>query len=382
MKKLVTTIIIALGLIYLTSWDKFTSNNDGISVTTSIASVQTLSESILSSGNLVYDRQIQIRSEVISIVSEVFVDEGEFVSKGQILLEVDQTTFEADVADNQASVNAHLLDIELLEEEDLEIDRQLKLSKKLVSKSALSLNDIQKLQSNANISNIKIKSAKELLNRKKALLNNAKARLSKTIFKAPISGMISKVEVKVGETVISGSTNIIGSSLMTLVDPDSVIVKLKVDEADIANVFPGQTVDVYTSANPKTVIKGKVSKIGFTAQTEGGNQGLFFFVDTKITDKNNIFPGMSCRADIIVKNTEPSITVPISAIQNTNDSDFVWIVKNKTARKQVVTPGIANDIDQVILSGLNEKDRVVTGSARTMRSLVDGVNLEFSDEVL
>lgn len=279
-------------------------------------------------------------------------------------------------------MNAHLFDIELLLEEDIETTRQLELSKKLGLKSALSLNEIKKLQSESRISKIRIKSAKELLNRKIALLNNAQARLNKTIFKAPITGVVSQIDVKVGETVISGTTNIIGSSLMTLIDPNSAIVKLKVDEADIGNVFSGQEVEVYTSANPKSAIKGKVTKISSTAQKESGNQGLFFYVDAKINKNNNIFSGMSCRADIIIENTEPSITVPISAIQNGTDLEFVWLVKNNIATRQEVTTGMANDIDQVIVSGLREGDRVVTGSARTMKNLIEGTVLEFNNEVL
>lgn len=382
MKKITIAVLIIFGLVYLTSWRNFAPSNNGVAVTTGIASVKSLSESILSSGNLVYDKQIQIRSEVIGIVSKVFVEEGDFVNKGQTLLELDQTTFKADVADNQASVNAHLFDIELLLEEDIETTRQLELSKKLGLKSALSLNEIKKLQSESRISKIRIKSAKELLNRKIALLNNAQARLNKTIFKAPITGVVSQIDVKVGETVISGTTNIIGSSLMTLIDPNSAIVKLKVDEADIGNVFPGQEVEVYTSANPKSAIKGKVTKISSTAQKESGNQGLFFYVDAKINKNNNIFSGMSCRADIIIENTEPSITVPISAIQNGTDLEFVWLVKNNVATRQEVTTGMANDIDQVIVSGLREGDRVVTGSARTMKNLIEGTVLEFNNEVL
>lgn len=382
MKKITIAVLIIFGLVYLTSWRNFAPSNNGVAVTTGIASVKSLSESILSSGNLVYDKQIQIRSEVIGIVSKVFVEEGDFVNKGQTLLELDQTTFKADVADNQASVNAHLFDIELLLEEDIETTRQLELSKKLGLKSALSLNEIKKLQSESRISKIRIKSAKELLNRKIALLNNAQARLNKTIFKAPITGVVSQIDVKVGETVISGTTNIIGSSLMTLIDPNSAIVKLKVDEADIGNVFPGQEVEVYTSANPKSAIKGKVTKISSTAQKESGNQGLFFYVDAKINKNNNIFSGMSCRADIIIENTEPSITVPISAIQNGTDLEFVWLVKNNIATRQEVTTGMANDIDQVIVSGLREGDRVVTGSARTMKNLIEGTVLEFNNEVL
>lgn len=382
MKKITIAVLIIFGLVYLTSWRNFAPSNNGVAVTTGIASVKSLSESILSSGNLVYDKQIQIRSEVIGIVSKVFVEEGDFVNKGQTLLELDQTTFKADVADNQASVNAHLFDIELLLEEDIETTRQLELSKKLGLKSALSLNEIKKLQSESRISKIRIKSAKELLNRKIALLNNAQARLNKTIFKAPITGVVSQIDVKVGETVISGTTNIIGSSLMTLIDPNSAIVKLKVDEADIGNVFPGQEVEVYTSANPKSAIKGKVTKISSTAQKESGNQGLFFYVDAKINKNNNIFSGMSCRADIIIENTEPSITVPISAIQNGTDLEFVWLVKNNVATRQEVTTGMANDIDQVIVSGLRAGDRVVTGSARTMKNLIEGTVLEFNNEVL
>ncbi len=381
MKKLLTTIVILACFLTLIGWKNIASTQ-AIQVTTSLATQRTISESILSSGNLIYDNQVQIRSEIIGVISEVLVKEGDLVKEGQVLLMLDPTSFKANVADQQASVNAQQLEIELLQEEHKELVRQLSLSKTLMHQSALSENDTLKLQSKANIAAIKIKSAKERLNQKKALLVYSQAQLEKTLFKAPISGLIAQVDVKVGEAVIAGTTNVVGSSLMTLTDPQSAIVRLKVDEADIAQVYVGQRVEVFTSANPKTAIYGSVSKIGMSAQKETTSHGLFFYVDANLGEIDKIHPGMSCRADIIIKHTEPSITVPISAIQSQSDTEYVWVIAGDKAKKQWVTTGLANDTEQVIASGLSINDRVIVGNARTIKNLTENTVLTYSDVAL
>ena len=69
------------------------------------------------------------------------------------------------------------------------------------------------------------------------------------------------VDIKIGETAISGTTNIAGSNLITIADPASILVEVQVDEADIANVRLDQDVDVYAVAFPDDALKGQVKTI-------------------------------------------------------------------------------------------------------------------------
>ena len=225
------------------------------------------------------------------------------------------------------------------------------------------------------MSQIKVKAAKESLNQKLASLDSANDRLNKTTFKAAMPGLISAVDVKPGETVIAGSTNIVGSALMTLADPRTILAELRVDEADIASVVVQQQVEVFTSGSPKTALNGKVISIGSSALSAGQGRGLFFRVKVLIQSNRQLFPGMSCRAEIITAQSDPALSISLSAVHQVDGEHFVWLIENDQAKKQVVTVGMSTDTKQSITSGLGETDIVVTGPSRLVSTLKNGVAL-------
>jgi len=375
MKKLLIFILIATllgGMIY---WNKSKGSHASLRISSEPVSEQVLADSILASGNLIFNTQIQIRSEVTGIVTQVLVEEGEYVIKGQVLMQLDQTAFSADVANYQAAVNAQKIEIEFVTEQRRELERQLAVKEKLFEQRLIGVDDLERFKSQLNIANIKVKAAKEQLNRHLASLALAQDRRNKTTFRANMPGLISAVDVKPGETVIAGSTNIVGSALMTLADPKTILAELRVDEADIASVKPGMVVDVFAASNPKNALKGKVISIGTSARSARQGLGLFFRVKVLLAPSEQLYPGMSCRAEIITMQSEGSLSVPISAIVSEDDVDFVWLVKKGSAKKQVVSIGMATDTHQQVTKGLTKDDVVVTGPSRTMEKIKDGIAL-------
>ena len=86
--------------------------------------------------------------------------------------------------------------------------------------------------------------------------------LRKTTYTAPISGIVSYIDVRVGENVVPGIQNAQGSFLMTISDMSVVTAEVKVDETDITNVRNGQPADVTIDAVPGKVFKGRVTEVG------------------------------------------------------------------------------------------------------------------------
>ncbi|NRA59448.1 MAG: efflux RND transporter periplasmic adaptor subunit [Psychrobium sp.] len=372
MKKILILLLIigtVSGLVY---WKKQQGSHASLVVNSEQVSEQILSDSILASGNLIFNTQIQIRSEVTGIVTKVLVEEGEYVAKDQILMQLDQTAFSADVANYQAAVNAQKIEIEFVTEQSSDLQRQFRLKQKLYRQKLIGLDDLERFRSLLKISKIKMKAAHERLNQKLATLAFAEDRLKKTTFRASMPGLIAAVDVKPGETVIAGTTNIIGSALMTLADPATILAELRVDEADIASVKTGLVVEVFAAADPKHSLKGKVVSIGTSARSNRQGLGLFFRVKVLLEDGTQLFPGMSCRAEIITAQTEKSLSVPIAAVHKKDKAYFVWLIKDKKVSKQVVTVGMATDTKQQILSGLTLENTVVTGPSRVVSKMEAG----------
>ncbi len=382
MNKAFTAGLIVAAVVGLISFKKYQGNDSQLQVTAEQVTEQTLSDTILASGNLVFNNQIQIRSEVTGIVTDVLVEEGDMVQKDQVLLQLDPTAFKADVASYRAAVNAQQIDIEYATEVVNDLARQLRAKQQLLAKGMVGQDSVDSLESQHRIAEIKVKAAQESLKQKQAALEQATDRLNKTTFKAAMPGLISAVDVKPGETVIAGTTNIVGSSLMTLADPSTILAELRVDEADIANVKIDQGVEVFASSDPRKALAGKVISIGTSARSQGQGRGLFFRVKVLLNQADRLYPGMSCRAEIILAQSAPSLSVPISAVHKQQGEHFVWLVENSKAKKQPVTVGMATDTQQSINTGLKLKDLVITGPSRLVNTLKEGASLKVEKEKL
>jgi HlyD family secretion protein len=380
MKKIIILIAIISAVAAMVIWKKTSNGHESLLVSSEQVIQEVLSDSILASGNLIFNTQIQIRSEVTGIVTQVMVEEGEYVEKNQILMQLDQTAFAADVANYQAAVNAQKIQIEFVTEQLKEVKRQFTVKTKLYKQKLVGFDDLQQFKSQVNIAVINVKAAQERLNQNIATLAFAQDRLDKTTFRASMPGLIAAVDVKPGETVIAGTTNIVGSALMTLADPQTILAELRVDEADIASVKPGMKVEVFAAANPKQALNGDVISIGTSARSLRQGLGLYFRVKVLIKESQQLYPGMSCRAEIITAQSENSLSIPIASILKDDNKHYVWVIDNNKAKKQFVEVGMATDTRQQITTGLSVDTIVVTGPSRVVSKIEDGSSLRQKKE--
>ncbi|MGO1720111.1 MAG: efflux RND transporter periplasmic adaptor subunit [Luteimonas sp.] len=334
----------------------------------------TLADTTLASGNLVFETQIQLRPEVSGRVADVLVEEGDEVEQGQLLMYLDRDTFAANLTNAEAGVEAAQLALRRLREADANLRRQLERHEELQSRQLVSRDAYDQLRSRQQMSSLQAGEAEQVLAQQRALRDQAADQLRRSEFRAPIAGRVIAVDIKPGETVIAGTTNIIGSDLMTLADTGALLAELRVDEADIARIRTGQQVEVFAASSPSAPIPGKVVHIGSSARQIGSAEGLAFRVRVLLDDTDAaLAPGVSCRAEIITAQGEPSVNVPVAAVRRDDDGHFVWRLEGgDTVRRTAVEPGLSNDIEQALQSGLEAGQRVVTGPGRVLAQLADG----------
>ena len=333
-----------------------------------------IADSIMASGNLVFNTQVQLRSEVTGRVDKVFVEEGQSVKQGDILMRLDTTAFESEVNRNQAVLRATEIEIKHSQTRLANLERQLKRQKELYDVGLGNQESFENIESARDLAKIDIESRKESYNQAQASLQIAQDRLSKSVFRAPMSGLLASVNIKEGETVIAGTTNIIGSDLMLVADPSAILAELRVDETDIASIKLNQQADIYAAAYPNKPFSGKVINIGTSAKNQPGAQGLSFRVKVLLdpTDRQ-LYAGMSCRAEIATSIAENGLKLPIEAIQKEEGKTFVWrLNSDNTVSKVIVSVGISSDIEQAITEGLSKGDNVVIGPARPISKLQEG----------
>ena len=409
MKKKLIIAGVILALIAL-AYFKQAGNSASVSVNIEEAKIEDIKSSILASGTLIYKEQIELRSEVIGQVSEMLVEEGNSVTKDQVLMRLDPRTFNADVEQQRAYVRLQTIAIERQKQELKNISSKWSRNKNLYQREMIGQDAFELVDNQYALAKIDLRSRQESLTQAQASLDKALERLEKTVFRSPITGIATSVDIKLGETAISGTTNIAGSNLITVADPASILVEVLVDEADIANIKIDQNADVFAVAYPDQALKGKVQSIATSAKRSSYRQGLSFTVKILLDTASDIDirPGMSCRAEIFTEIKGDTIAVPIEAVvfedieqeaSNTEtDQDnrsvsisvtsatevtsHVFVIIDGKSAKREVELGISNDRLQEIISGLEVGDKVITGPARVLSKLEDGQSVdEIEDKV-
>lgn len=408
MKKKVIVAGVLITLIVL-AYSNYSKKKTTIVVDINQAKIEQIKSSILASGTLIYKEQIELRSEVIGQVSEMLVEEGDQVTKDQILMRLDPRTFNADVEQQRAYVRIQTIAIERQKQDLKNIASKWQRNKNLYERKMIGQDAFELIDNQYALAKIDLRSREEGLKQAQATLDKAIERLAKTVFRSPIDGIATSVDIKLGETAISGTTNIAGSNLITVADPSSILVEVLVDEADIANLQLGQNADVFAVAYPNRALSGTVNSIATSAKRSSFRQGLSFTVKILLENPGDIDirPGMSCRAEIYTKVKDDTIAVPIEAVifedtpaeednlDTETDSDGIsigissdevssshlFVISNGTAQKRSVELGISNDSLQEITSGINVKDKIIVGPARVLAKLKDGDKVEERKEV-
>ncbi len=381
MGKKLLIIVLILGLaVAVPVAQRVLGGGQAVTVNAEDLRLRSIQTSVLASGRLVHEEEINLSTEQPGRVTAIYVEEGDRVTAGQLLLQIDDERYRTTVEQREASVRMQQIAIER-QRAQLETQRkQWERQDELYTRQLIGEDAFDTATNTLRIAEIDLRSNQEQLLQAQAQLEQAEDDLRKTQVFAPINGTVTSLDIEVGETAISSSTNVPGSSLMTIADTSTILTEVNVDEADIAAVDVGQQAEIFAIAFPDDPVEGVIESIAVSAKVAEGEQGRSFAVKIRITDTRGIQlrPGMSCRAEIFTDLKEGVLAAPIQAIIIEEDltedetSYFAFRVDGEEVRKIEVEVGISDDTYQEIRSGLEEGDEIVIGPDRILRNLEDG----------
>ncbi len=388
MKKILIFAGLAVLLVGLPILSKLTNTTEAKQVNIVSSELKPIKSSILAAGTLAFREQVQLRSEVIGQVIELHVEDADQVSKGQLVITLDPKNYQAQVDQAKARVRISEIAIERQRLLIANLVNRFKRRKALHESKLVDTDSFQALESELSLARVDLRSLQESLSQARAALAQSEDLLGKTLIRSPIDGIVIQSDIKVGETVIAGTTNIPGSTLMVIADPSATLTEVQVDEADIAQIREGLTADIFSAAYPDTPLSGIVESIATVARRAAGQQSLSFLVKILLDEQDSltIRPGMSVRADIYTETTEETVTVPIQAVlfeesvdgkddDDEEDQAYVFLFQNGKAVRKNIEIGLSSDSDQEVTAGLKKGQRVVSGPYRTL------INLREDDEI-
>jgi HlyD family secretion protein len=348
-----------------------------------------VARSVVATGKIQPITKVEVKSKASGIVERLYVDINNKVRKGQQLAQLDQqeivaqveaqraqlaaaqanvATYEANI--EQDKVNAAAPDLPMYK---ATLDRSQQMQKEgIVSRQALddsnkdylaALTRRDSAKAQIGVDNAKLKQARAQVQQSQASLKQLEEQLSYTTIIAPMDGVILSRDVEIGDAV--SSILVLGSTatlVMTEGDINQVYVQGKVDEADIAHVYMGQTARIKVESFRDRVFNGKVTKIA-PLGVEKDNVTTF---EVRVSIDNpggELKANMTANAEIMLDEHKGVLTVPENAVNyDAQKNAFVQVPdKNQKegTRKVAVKVGLSNGSVTEIVNGLREGEQVV-----------------------
>lgn len=287
--------------------------------------------------------EVKIGSRASGTVTELYVNIGNQVKKGQLLAELDNSEYEALVRQSQANLNYSKVGLKYSE---IELSRMKNLTQKdFASKQAL--DEAQKAY----------EFGKAKCMQEEANLDFANIRLGYTRIYAPISGVIGSVTTQKGETV---SATITSPVFVTIIDLNRLEVWAYVDETDIGRIKEGQqatfTVDTYTDME----FQGQVTAI--YPQAEVINNVVNYIVIIEIDNQSDkiLRPEMTASIQVQTFKKDNVLALDNRYVKRRGNKNYVNIFENNVLVEKEVCVGLRGKYKTEIISGIDENTLIIT----------------------
>ncbi|REA61212.1 efflux transporter periplasmic adaptor subunit [Dyadobacter luteus] len=355
-------------------------------------------ERVTASGKVQPEVEVKLSPDVSGEIISLNVAEGDSVVKGQLLLKIRPDNYESLMARAQASVNSSKANYEQTKAMVLQAESRLiqakanfDRNKKLYNDKVISASDFETFESNYAVAQQDVASAKSNVSAALFNIKNAEAgmrdaaeNLRKTTIFAPVSGIISLLNVEVGERVV-GTSQMAGTEMMRIANLSNMEVRVNVNENDIVRVSIGDTaeidVDAYNASGRK--FKGIVKEIANTAAGLASstatasvsadavtefqvkvkilNESFSDLMGTRAKKSYPFKPGMTASVEIITERKNGVVSVPIAAVTTRNNTPAAPVEEGADDSKKSKAPVVVKEVVFVDVKGKAEMREVKTG---------------------
>ena len=401
-------IVLAVAIIGITSAMK--GRNKATEVRMEKVQRRDLTASVTASGQVQPHTKVDVSSDITGRVVRLAIQEGQMVTRGQFLLEIDPSQYQANVERATAAVASARSQAAQAKpgfaQAQRNYDRLAALKK--ANPTLVSDEQIEQLRTQVEVSRAQLEAANHAIDQATASMRDAQSSLRKTTISAPMSGRVTRLNVQEGETAIMGTLNKDAATMLTISDMSVLETKVRVDETDVSRIKIGDSTVVQLDAFPDTTFLGRVSEISNSsvkAGTTGGTGGAADqAIDYEVTIQllnapPDTRPDFSATAKIITQTRKAALSIPIIALTvredepmakgdsgaltlgrkapekevGKRDVEGVFVVgANNKVTFRPVKVGIAGEKYFEVLTGLKEGDNIVGGTYQAIRELKDG----------
>ena len=333
-----------------------------------------LKETAAASGNIEPAVQVEVKSRASGEVIEILVKEGEQVKAGQLLVRLDATDAEADLASAKVALQKAKSELTAAQASVVVANLESKntiADEELAQKTAdLGLgpkDDVRTKTKAAKVAaaNVTLKAAQAnqtqlAVQTAELAVTEAETRVKETKIYAPMDGTILEIPIEKGTIVASALTNVNGgTSVMTIADLTDLRIVGAIDEAQIGRVAPEQKVEIRVDAYPDRVFEGRVERVSPLGKEV--SSVVTFDVEIVVTDKSSALlrSGMSADVEIVTNEQADVLLVPLVAVESKGKARFVRLANGQ---QRPIEAGGTDGTNLVVLKGVEEGDDILASA--------------------
>jgi HlyD family secretion protein len=300
-----------------------------------IRKVDRLVSTVKASGEIQPRVYVNISSQVPGEIVDLNAREGDRVRRGDVLLQLDPRQYKSNVERLEASLRMARINLQREKTSLATHESTLRRQEALARSEVLSAEALDQARLQVDTSRITAQSLEETIRQAEADLVRSRDDLEKTTIRAPMDGLVTRVNAKLGEQVIIGTMNNPGTVILVLSDMSELLAEVRVDETEVAQVRAGQKAVVSVDAIEGRTFEGVVTEIAHTAVKEkdvsrftvkvslsgapgpGGPAAEELPVPRVTSDQSalaSLRPGMSAHAAVEVAEATSALVVPIQAV--------------------------------------------------------------------
>ena len=369
-----------------------------------------LVSAVTASGKIEAKTSVDISADITGRIIHLAVREGDLVTKGQFLIQIDPAQYQAAVSRAQgvvSSTEATLTQARAnLDQAERAWNRARQLSQ--LGPNLIAPEAAEQARTSYDVAQATWQATRAQLEQSRASLQEARDNLAKTRLTSPIAGRVVRLAVEQGEVAVPGTFSRETGLLMTIADLSVILAKVQVDETDVVRLAARDSVQVTIDAYPDTTFQCRFTQIIHSAkmtetQTASGSNDRAVDFDVEVTldsPPRDIRPDLSCTARMVTDTRAQALSIPIIALtvrdhervpnENPNidttklkrmgkEAEGVFVVREGRATFSPVKVGIAGDEYFEVTDGVREGETIVAGTYQAIRDLKDGARVREVD---
>ena len=351
--KIIFGIVTLLLLVYVLKYFKDSNAKEVIDYKTELPFYSTLDTKTVATGKLNPEEEIELKPQISGIVDQIFVEEGDLVSKGDLIAKIRVVPNEQALGSAKSRINTTRLSFE-------NAQTLFNRNKTLFEKGVISKQDFENSELSLNQSKESYDQSKDdyQIIKQGSLSGGSSAN---TNIVAQISGTILEIPVREGDQVIQSNNFNAGTTIATIADMSKMIFEGKVDESEVGKLEEGKDIKVVLGAINEKEFPAVLTFVAPKGVEENGAVQFTIKADVTIEASTKIRAGYSANAEIEIESKDSILVIKESLLQFNRITEKPYVElqnENGNFTKKNVEIGLSDGINVEILEGIEEGDKI------------------------